>query len=120
MFACRSADQLDLAVLRYERGNLLADGTIAGTCLPLGTIAGTCWPDGTIAGTGRDFGRLNRVTVGGSNKLLSIKETAEYLSISERTLRNHFRTWGIPAHKVGRAIRFRMRDIESFLERNKT
>jgi excisionase family DNA binding protein len=58
------------------------------------------------------------MAVGGSNALLSVPQAAEYLSIPERTLRENFRRWGIPAHKVGRALRFRVRDIEYYLERN--
>ena len=58
------------------------------------------------------------MSVGGSNRLLSVPEAAEYLAVPERTLRENFRRWGIPAHKVGRALRFRVRDIESYLEKN--
>jgi excisionase family DNA binding protein len=58
------------------------------------------------------------MAIGGSNRLVGVPEAAEYLSIPERTLREKFRRWGIPAHKVGRALRFRARDIEAYLERN--
>jgi len=30
----------------------------------------------------------------------------------------NFGRWGIPAHKVGRALRFRIRDIEPYHEQN--
>jgi excisionase family DNA binding protein len=53
------------------------------------------------------------VAIGGSNRLIGCKEAAEFLSIRERTLRENWRRWGLTAHKVGRPIRFRERDIEA-------
>ena len=44
-------------------------------------------------------------------------KASEFLSVPERTLRENWRRWGMPGYKVGRAIRFRERDIESWLER---
>jgi excisionase family DNA binding protein len=58
------------------------------------------------------------VSAGGSNRLMSCKEAAQYLSVPERTLRDNWRRWGLKAHRVGRAIRFRERDIEAWLEKN--
>jgi excisionase family DNA binding protein len=52
-------------------------------------------------------------------KLLTLRETAEFLNVKERTLRAYFRTWGIPATKVGRQLRFRERDLYEYLEKNK-
>ena len=52
-------------------------------------------------------------------KLLTLRETAEFLNVKERTLRAYFRTWGIPATKVGRELRFRERDLYEYLERNR-
>ena len=49
---------------------------------------------------------------------MSCKEAAQYLSVPERTLRDNWRRWGLKAHRVGRAIRFRERDIEAWLEKN--
>lgn len=51
---------------------------------------------------------------GGSNRLLGVPEAAEFLAVPERTLRENWRRWGLSAHRVGigRAIRFRERDIE--------
>jgi excisionase family DNA binding protein len=54
------------------------------------------------------------MAIGGSSRLLPVPEAAEYLSVAERTLRENFRRWGIPAHKVGRALWFsgaRRRDL---------
>ena len=58
------------------------------------------------------------MAIGGSNRLIGCKEAAEFLSIPERTLRENWRRWGLTAHKVGRAIRFRERDIEAWLQKN--
>jgi excisionase family DNA binding protein len=55
-------------------------------------------------------------TLGGSNRLLSVVETAERLSVSVRTLREHRRAWGLPVVRVGRALRFRERDLEAWIE----
>jgi excisionase family DNA binding protein len=52
-------------------------------------------------------------------KLLTLRETAEFLNVKERTLRAYFRKWGIPATKVGRELRFRERDLHDYLEKNK-
>jgi excisionase family DNA binding protein len=55
---------------------------------------------------------------GSSNQLIGCKELAEFLSVPERTVRENWRRWGITAYKVGRAIRFRERDVETFLQKN--
>jgi len=55
---------------------------------------------------------------GGSNRLLSIPVAAEYLSVPERRLRDNWKRWKIRAYRVGRELRFRERDLESWLERN--
>jgi excisionase family DNA binding protein len=59
------------------------------------------------------------MAIGSSNALLSVPEAAGFLSIPERTLRENRARWGIPAHRVSRTIRFRMRDLEAWLEKNK-
>jgi excisionase family DNA binding protein len=59
------------------------------------------------------------MAVGGSNRLVSCAQAAEYLSVPERTVRDNWRRWGLPAHKIGRAVRFRERDIETFIEQNR-
>jgi excisionase family DNA binding protein len=54
--------------------------------------------------------------LGGSNTLRSMPETAEYLNVPLRSLRSHWRKWGLPAYRVGRSIQFRERDLEAWLE----
>jgi len=59
-----------------------------------------------------------QVAIGGSNRLIGCREVADFLSVPERTVRENWRRWGLKGHKVGRAIRFRERDIEAWLQRN--
>ena len=58
------------------------------------------------------------MTVGGSNRLLTPEEVAEWLKVSDITVRNKYRHWGLKAQKVGRLLRFRERDIVAYLEDN--
>ncbi|WP_026246946.1 MULTISPECIES: helix-turn-helix domain-containing protein [unclassified Streptomyces] len=53
---------------------------------------------------------------GGSNRLLTPEEVAAWLKVSEITVKNKYRTWGLKAQKVGRLLRFRERDIVAYLE----
>jgi len=55
--------------------------------------------------------------IGGSNRMLSPVELAEFLSVQPRTVQQHWRTWGLPGIKVGKYIRFRERDVALWLER---
>ena len=55
---------------------------------------------------------------GGSNRLLTPEEVAEWLKVSEITVRNKYRVWGLKAQKVGRLLRFRERDIVAYLDEN--
>lgn len=60
----------------------------------------------------------NRTVIGGSNKLLTTREAAEYLALpSVRTLQDNWKKWGIPAAKFGRGLKFRVRDLDSFVAR---
>ncbi|MFC5247354.1 helix-turn-helix domain-containing protein [Streptomyces nigrescens] len=58
------------------------------------------------------------MTRGGSNRLLTVKEVAAWLRVSEATVRNKYRAWGIRPQKVGRLLRFRERDIANYLEKH--
>ncbi|NEA59410.1 helix-turn-helix domain-containing protein [Streptomyces sp. SID13666] len=53
---------------------------------------------------------------GGSNKLLTPLEAAQFLAVSLSTFYSNWRRWGIKAHRVGKHLRFRERDLESWLE----
>lgn len=54
--------------------------------------------------------------LGGSNKLLTLDEAADRLRIKTTTLRQNWRRWGIPAHKID-GLKFRERDINAFIAR---
>lgn len=56
--------------------------------------------------------------IGGSNRLLTTREAAEYLSVPLKTLQTRWRDWELPALRVGRGLRFRERDLEGWLDRN--
>lgn len=43
-------------------------------------------------------------------------EVAEWLQVSEMTIKNKYRAWGIRPQKVGRLLRFRERDVIAYLE----
>ncbi|MFE4024365.1 helix-turn-helix domain-containing protein [Streptomyces sp. NPDC059101] len=58
------------------------------------------------------------LTAGGGNRLLTPEEVAAWLKVSEITVKNKYRAWGIKAQKVGRLLRFRERDIAAYLEKN--
>ncbi|WP_406438949.1 helix-turn-helix domain-containing protein [Streptomyces sp. NBC_01613] len=53
---------------------------------------------------------------GGSNRLLTPAEVADWLKVSEVTVKNRYRKWGLKAQKVGRLLRFRERDIVAYLD----
>ncbi|MCQ9133052.1 helix-turn-helix domain-containing protein [Streptomyces hilarionis] len=52
---------------------------------------------------------------GGSNRLLTPAQTAEFLGVSLHTLYGSWRRWGLTGYRVGKHLRFRERDLESWL-----
>jgi excisionase family DNA binding protein len=55
---------------------------------------------------------------GGSNRLLNLAEAADLLSVPETRLRGYWKTWGIKAYKVGRELRFKERDLWTYVEQH--
>ena len=55
--------------------------------------------------------------IGGSNKLISLADTAARLDVPTSTLYKRWREWGLQAYRIGRALKFRERDIEAWLDR---
>lgn len=53
--------------------------------------------------------------IGGSNKLLSVESAALYLDMPPARLRRYWRNFGLPARRVGRELRFRQRDLDSYI-----
>lgn len=54
---------------------------------------------------------------GGSNRLLTAQETADILGINVETLYRSWQRWGLKAYRIGRALKFRERHVESYIER---
>jgi excisionase family DNA binding protein len=52
-------------------------------------------------------------------RLLTLRETARMLSISERTLGTLTKSGRLPVIRMGRAVRVDVRDIEAFIEAEK-
>ncbi|MFD7554368.1 helix-turn-helix domain-containing protein [Streptomyces sp. NPDC059835] len=57
-----------------------------------------------------------RLAQGGSYQLLTPAEVAEWLKVSEVTVKNKYRAWGLRPQKVGRLLRFRERDVVAYLD----
>lgn len=54
--------------------------------------------------------------IGGSNKLISMREAADFLGLSYKGFAASYKAMRIPCFKVGRSVKFRIRDLESWLE----
>lgn len=57
--------------------------------------------------------------LGGSNRMISLRDTAERLGVTPDSFYKTWRRWGIPAYRIGKAIKFRERDIEHWLEQHR-
>jgi len=53
--------------------------------------------------------------IGGSNRMLNMRETAEFLGVSHKSLQSNWRRWGLPAYRIGKRVQFRERDLEAWL-----
>jgi excisionase family DNA binding protein len=58
-----------------------------------------------------------RGTLGGSNRLLSSRDVAAILAIPERTIRDRWKEWGLPAYRIGKHLRWKERDVYAWIER---
>lgn len=56
-------------------------------------------------------------TLGGSNRMLNSREVGELLGLPERTIRAEWQNWGMKTYRVGRALRWRERDLLDWLEK---
>jgi transposase-like protein len=53
---------------------------------------------------------------GGSNRVLSLEETAGRIGVAPSTLYKHWREWtGLGGFKVANLVKFRERNVESWL-----
>lgn len=56
-------------------------------------------------------------TLGGSNRLLSARDVAAILAVPERTVRDKWREWQLPAYRIGRHMRWKERDVYAWIDR---
>ena len=56
-------------------------------------------------------------TLGGSNRMLSARDVAEILAVPERTVRDKWREWRLPAYRIGKHLRWRERDVHAWIDR---
>lgn len=49
--------------------------------------------------------------------MLSARDVAAILAIPERTVRDKWREWGLPAYRIGKHLRWKERDVYAWLER---
>ena len=56
--------------------------------------------------------------LGGSNKMVALREAAEHLGVPRRTFEKNWRAWGLKASFYGRRWHFRVRDLDHFIDRN--
>ena len=54
-----------------------------------------------------------------TTRLMTSKEAAVYLAISERKLWSMTQTGEIPAVRLGRAVRYDLNDLDSFIQKAK-
>lgn len=57
-------------------------------------------------------------TLGGSNRMLSAREVAAILGIPERTIREKWREWRLPAYRIGKHLRWKERDVYAWIDRH--
>ena len=57
-------------------------------------------------------------TLGGSNRMLSAREVAAILSVPERTVREKWRDWELPAYRIGKHLRWKEREVHLWIDRH--
>lgn len=55
-------------------------------------------------------------TLGGSNRMLSAREVAAILSVPERTVREKWRDWELPAYRIGKHLRWKEREVHAWID----
>jgi excisionase family DNA binding protein len=84
-------------------------------------------PDGGAGRSARGIGahqshgernpKPQKGTLGGSNRLLSSRDVAAILAVPERTVRDKWKEWGLPAYRIGKHLRWKERDVYAWIER---
>ncbi len=49
--------------------------------------------------------------------MLSAREVAAILAVPERTVRDKWREWRLPAYRIGKHLRWRERDVHAWIDR---
>jgi excisionase family DNA binding protein len=57
-------------------------------------------------------------TLGGSNRMLSARDVAAILSVPERTVREKWREWDLPAYRIGKHLRWKEREVHAWIDRH--
>jgi excisionase family DNA binding protein len=57
-------------------------------------------------------------TLGGSNKMLSARDVAAILAVPERTVREKWREWQLPAYRIGKHLRWKEREVHAWIDRH--
>jgi len=55
---------------------------------------------------------------GGSNRLLNVNQVAQLLGVVPDTIYRQWQAWGLKAYRVGERLRFRERDVQTWLDSN--
>lgn len=50
------------------------------------------------------------------DKLLSNREAATYCGIPLRTWQSYYLIWGVPHFRIGRSIKFRLSELDAWVE----
>jgi excisionase family DNA binding protein len=50
--------------------------------------------------------------------MLSAREVAVILSVPERTVREQWRAWELPAYRIGKHLRWKEREVYAWIDRN--
>jgi excisionase family DNA binding protein len=57
-------------------------------------------------------------TLGGSNRMLSARDVAAILAVPERTVREKWRDWELPAYRIGKHLRWKEREVHAWIDRH--
>ena len=49
--------------------------------------------------------------------MLSVRDVVAILAFPERTVRDEWREWGLPAYRIGKHVRWRERDVYGWIDR---
>jgi excisionase family DNA binding protein len=65
----------------------------------------------------RSRARPRTGTLGGSNRMLSARDVAAILAVPERTVREKWRDWELPAYRIGKHLRWKEREVQAWIDR---